>query len=147
MPQSAAVRAAHEDDLPLLRREGNPRSHDFNSATLGVSRVKPSWTVRSLNSLLFSALRRWQPRSPSGVPGAAIRAFVTIASLTALNGATRRAGSKVAAVSGQPCSRWTDRSTRPRGRCLIAVIAVMAVRVCSRSWGGLAAAPLWLGGG
>jgi hypothetical protein len=35
MPQSAAVRAAHEDDLPLLRREGNPRSHDFNSATLG----------------------------------------------------------------------------------------------------------------
>ncbi len=34
MPQSAAVRAAHEDDLPLLRREGNPRSHDFNSATL-----------------------------------------------------------------------------------------------------------------
>jgi hypothetical protein len=36
MPQSAAVRAAHEDDLPLLRREGNPRSHDFNSATLRV---------------------------------------------------------------------------------------------------------------
>jgi hypothetical protein len=36
MPQSAAVRAAHEDDLPLLRQEGNPRSHDFNSATLGV---------------------------------------------------------------------------------------------------------------
>jgi hypothetical protein len=34
MPQSAAVRAAHEDDLPLLRQEGNPRSHDFNSATL-----------------------------------------------------------------------------------------------------------------
>ncbi len=33
MPQSAAVRAAHEDDLPLLRQEGNPRSHDFNSAT------------------------------------------------------------------------------------------------------------------
>ncbi len=36
MPQSAAVRAAHEDDLPLLRQEGNPRSHDFNSATLVV---------------------------------------------------------------------------------------------------------------
>ena len=32
--QSAAVRAAHEDDLPLLHQEGNPRSHDFNSATL-----------------------------------------------------------------------------------------------------------------
>jgi hypothetical protein len=34
MPQSAAARAVHEDDLPLLRQEGNPRSHDFNSATL-----------------------------------------------------------------------------------------------------------------
>jgi hypothetical protein len=40
MPQSAAVRAAHEDDLPLLRREGNPRSHEFNSAALDL-RTEP----------------------------------------------------------------------------------------------------------
>jgi len=29
---ATAVRAAHEGDLPLLRREDNPRSHDVNSA-------------------------------------------------------------------------------------------------------------------
>jgi hypothetical protein len=50
MPQSAAVRAAHEDDLPLLRREGNPRSHDFNSATLA-GRAVPGVPVTSDTSI------------------------------------------------------------------------------------------------
>ena len=37
MPHAAAgsVRATHEGDLPLLHQEGNPKSHDCNSATLG----------------------------------------------------------------------------------------------------------------
>jgi hypothetical protein len=47
MPQGAAVGAAHEDDLPLLRQEGNPRSHDFNSATLGQDFDVP---VRSIHA-------------------------------------------------------------------------------------------------
>jgi hypothetical protein len=42
MPQSAAVRAAHEDDLPPLRQEGNPRPHDFNSATLATPPTGPA---------------------------------------------------------------------------------------------------------
>src|SRR5262245_52042190 len=40
MPQGAAVRAAPEDDLPLLRQAGNPRSHDSNSATLAPTPIR-----------------------------------------------------------------------------------------------------------
>jgi len=60
MPQSAAVRAAHEDDLSLLRQEGNPRSHDFNSATLmGTEGSVPHNAVLGIAARLAS----WPPKA------------------------------------------------------------------------------------
>ena len=66
MPQSAAVRVAHEDDLPLLRQEGNPTSHDFNSATLDVRTLLDVW-LRWRRCWIGSDLWPVRPRLTSNV--------------------------------------------------------------------------------
>jgi hypothetical protein len=66
MPQSAAVRVAHEDDLPLLRQEGNPRSHDFNSATLDVRTLLDVW-LRWRRCWIGSGVWPVRPRLTSNV--------------------------------------------------------------------------------